>query len=217
MRPYPIIAALFLLFCQPLMAQPTTDGWALISNENGMKVYTRPNSKSGIKEVRITTRMETSIPGLMTALADVPGYENWVYKCVNPKRLKTASEQEYYYYVESDLPFPASNRDLVVRSRQWRDAATGKVYSHSVGLPDYKPEVEDIVRIRAFESSWEITPNNDGTVYIDYTAKTDPGGNIPAWIINLGIATGPVKTMEKLAEVVQDPKYQQAEALAYLK
>jgi hypothetical protein len=88
---------------------------------------------------------------------------------------------------------------------------------HSVGLPDYKPEVEDIVRIRAFESSWEITPNNDGTVYIDYTAKTDPGGNIPAWIINLGIATGPVKTMEKLAEVVQDPKYQQAEALAYLK
>jgi len=137
-------------------------GWVLQEEKTNLKVYTRPDERSGIKEVRIIATIKTTIPSLMAALNDVDGYTEWVYKCEQPKKLTVNSPQDFYYYTKTDLPFPVADRDLVVHSKQWKDAQTGVVYSRSVASPNYISKEKDVVRIQTFESFWHITDDNNG-------------------------------------------------------
>jgi len=188
-------------FSQDLLSE---EGWNMVSSSSDMKVYTRIVASSSIKELRIDFNMTGTVASVMQVLDDVEGYSNWVYKCEEPERLTTVSSREFYYYVQTDMPFPASDRDLIIRSRHQIDPASGIYRAHSLAVPEYLPNREGMVRVQNFESFWTVTPSGNGRVAIDYRVRTDPGGSIPAWIINLGITMGPVKTMEQLAATVQE-------------
>ena len=205
-----------ILFLPIFETNISANEWTLRQEKGDLKVYTRANADSGIKEVRITTLMETSQSGLMAALCDVPAYLDWVYKCSEARRLETVSEQEFFYYTKSDFPFPASDRDLIVHSWHWQDNH-GVIHSRSSARPDYLPDNKGVVRIREFNSTWKISPVGPDKVSIEYEVKTNPGGSLPAWVINLGITSGPVKTMENLAAMVKDSRYRNAPVPAYFR
>ncbi len=208
---------LFAGAISPKKTEVTVDlDWVLRHEKGVLKVYTRQNPDSGIQEVRITTRMNTPLAGFLSALSDVSAYQSWVYKCSEARLLETVNEQEFYYYSKTDLPFPVSDRDLVVHSRQWQDE-NGVIHSISNARPDYLPAQKSVVRIRSFRSYWKIQSSGADQVAIDYEIKTNPGGNIPAWIINLGITSGPVKTMEKLAEIIRHERYRDALLPSYIR
>lgn len=193
----------------------TPTEWELVVNKDAINIYTRANPDSGIKEVRVTTQIKIGLTELMTFLGDVPNYPNWVFKCSKANRLATNSEQDYYYYTQTEIPFPLKDRDLVVHSRQWQDAG-GVVHSRSQAAPDYIPRNDNLVRIQYFESNWKITPGQDGMVFIDYTVKTDPGGGIPAWVVNLAITKGPLKTMQQLMASLPQKQYEEVKPLSYI-
>jgi len=188
----------FFLFFGKIEAQnfDKTD-WQLKTTENNLKLYTRNNDQSGVKEVRIKTEIATSLDKLFAVLGDVSNYEKWVYKCSEAKMIKVISENDYYYYTRSDLPFPLSDRDIVVRSRQWKDK-DGLFYSHSSIIHNMVKTKKGIVRIKEFDAYWKITKKENGILGIDYVVQTHPGGSLPNWAINLGIAKGPIETMKSL-------------------
>ncbi len=177
--------------------------WELVKEEGNLKVYTRKSFDSEIKELRITTSMKVPLKDFIDALNDADSYKDWVYKCESSSLVQKVSETELYYQIETDFPFPLSDRDLVVHTKQRIDDS-GTFYSNSVASPDKRPEEEGVVRINLYESQWKVTPQNDGSVYIDYNSKVDPAGNIPLWVINLGITVGPVKSMERFTQFVED-------------
>lgn len=180
--------------------------WELVKEKGALKVYTRKNKDSDIKEIRITTNMRAPIENFVEALNDADSYKEWVYKCESSKLVKRISDSELYYQVETDFPFPMSDRDLVVQTVQrWDDF--GNFYSDSIARPDYKPKEKGVVRIDLFESHWRVTPKNDGSVDIDYNSRVDPAGSIPQWIVNLGLTVGPVKSMESFTEFVEEEGY----------
>ncbi|GJM36129.1 MAG: hypothetical protein DHS20C18_51300 [Saprospiraceae bacterium] len=205
---YPITIALlqFLLSSEQLSGQGD-HSWKLVKEEGKTKVYTRAKEDVKIKEVKITTTIKASMDRFLSVLDDVPDYINWVFRCKSAKRLLTISENEFYYYTSTKLPFPLSDRDIVIHTRQWKDPLTKTVYSESVADPDYIPEKENHVRIPFLKTSWEIRPESDGTLKISYLICTDPGGSLPAWLVNLAITQGPIKTMDGLARLVEDSKY----------
>ena len=180
--------------------------WELIKEQGPLKVYTRKSEDSDIKELRITTQMKATLNDFIEALNDADSYKEWVYKCASSRLVERISDFELYYQVESDFPFPLSDRDLVVYTIQKIDAS-GTFHSDSVARPDYQPKEKGVVRISLFESHWKVTALGDGTVFIDYNSKVDPAGNIPLWVINLGLTIGPVKTMESFTEFVEQKKF----------
>lgn len=182
-------------------------GWELIKEQGPLKVYTRKSADSDIKELRITTNMKASMDDFVNALNDADSYKEWVYKCPNSQLVKKVSDHELYYRVETDFPFPLSDRDLVVYTKQRFDAS-GVFYSDSVARPDYQPKEDGMVRIQLFESHWKVTSLKDGSIFIDYNSKVDPAGNIPQWVVNLGLTVGPVKSMESFTEFVEQRKFQ---------
>lgn len=148
--------------------------------------------------------MEVDFDHLLHVLTEVEDYDKWVFKSRNPKVLEEVGDNEMYYFVESDFPFPLSDRDMIIHSKQWLDPVSKVYTSKSVAVPDYLPEKKKMVRMPMLESHWKVWPLEDGRVEIDYRAIADPGGNLPAWLINMAITQGPTKTMRKLEKLAQE-------------
>jgi hypothetical protein len=177
--------------------------WELVKEKGPLKVYTRNSLDSDIKELRITTTMNASIDDFVDALSDADSYKEWVYKCESSKLVQKISDSELYYHVETDFPFPLSDRDLVVHTKQRFDE-TGVFYSDSFAISGIRPEEKGVVRIDLFESHWKVTAQNDKSIIIDYNSKVDPAGNIPLWVVNLGLTVGPVKSLERFTQFVEE-------------
>lgn len=196
--------ALFFLMLISYAQMSNAQEWNLSSDKEGTKIYTRSIAGCDTKEVRVLTTFKTDINTLRNVLADVDNYSDWAYKCKIAKKIKTISNNEFYYYTAYEFPFPAADRDLVIHTRQWRDDATEKVYFHSEAKPAYLPAKDSNVRIEHFVSDWVLTPNIDGTTTVEYKVSTSLGGNIPAWVVNMGITTGPEQGMKSLAGEVRN-------------
>lgn len=204
MKKYSLLLFFLFIFSANGFAQaPFAQDWELVKEKGDLKVYTRKSLDSDIKELRITTTMKASVNDFVDALNDADSYKVWVYKCESSKLVQKISDSELYYQVETDFPFPMSDRDLVAHTRQEFDES-GIFYSNSIATPDRTPKEEGVVRINLFESHWKVIPQNDGSVYIDYNSKVDPAGHIPKWVVNLGLTVGPIKSMERFTQFVEE-------------
>ena len=67
-----------------------------------------------------------------------------------------------------------------------------------------------IVRVKYSKVTWTVTPLHNGRFKVEYRLQMDPGGSIPAWLLNLFISKGPFESFTKLKEEIQTPKYREA-------
>ena len=183
--------------------------WKKTKEEDGIAVYFRDAADSDIKEIRIELDIETTLSGLMAALHDIDSYSQWVYKMPEAREVLTdrSGVNEVYYYSRSDFPWPLNDRDMVVRSTYEQHPTTGVIVSRSVAVPDALPREADNVRIEYMDITWKITPKPTGGVHIEYFFKSDPGGALPAWLINLALDKGPMGTFRGLRKELTKPKY----------
>lgn len=197
-----LLFSIFLLFGKTQAQNFDKTDWVLKTKEKNLKLYTRNSDESGVKEVRIRTQISTTLEKLLLVLGNVPNYQKWVYKCSESKMVKVDTNDDYHYYTRYDFPFPLSDRDIVVRSRQWLDKE-GIFYSHATLVKNMVDLKKGIVRIKDFDAHWKIIQREDGVLDIDYVVQTHPGGSLPSWAINLGIAKGPIETMKRLIKEVE--------------
>ncbi len=194
------LISIFLLFGGVSIGTSTSD-WDLITEDASTKVYTRRSSTSNLKEIRIVTQFNSDIATLKEVLTDVDGYPSWVFKCMGSKKIATINDNEFHYYLMTDMPYPVSNRDLVVHTKNWKK--NNQYFSKSVAAPEFISKKQGMVRVPKFSSAWEVTPISDQTIQIEYEASTDPGGYLPGWVVNLGITKGPINTMQSLKQEVE--------------
>ncbi|MGK0387740.1 MAG: hypothetical protein ACI94Y_000466 [Maribacter sp.] len=173
--------------------------WKLVVDQGDLKVYKRISSHSSFKEIKATYIIAAPMEEIVEALNDINKYAEWVYKCKEAKYVRKISDSKFIYYNHSDLPYPISDRDMVVVNEEWYDAAAGTIRSFSTIAQDHNlPLKKNVVRIKEFESKWLFKDLGDGRTSIAYEMFLDPGGSLPAWAVNMAVAKGPVKTMRGL-------------------
>ncbi|MBK8042790.1 MAG: START domain-containing protein [Haliscomenobacter sp.] len=208
----PTITLLFIAFSFALAAQETP--WKLKKASDGIEVYYRSVPESAINELRIKTSIRASMPALLSVMRDFSRYPQWIYQCTEASRIEKVNEREFIYYGVMDFPWPLADRDFVARSKMTRNPETGAVHIEVKGAPGYKPLVKDRVRIPVMHYHWTLTPEN-GVLLVDYQLKSDPGGSLPAWAINLGLDQGPVQTIKNLRQLAMKTSGNSAN-LAYI-
>ena len=60
------------------------------------------------------------------------------------------------------------------------------------------------------KSLWTLIPKGNGRVDVSYELIVDPGGWIPAWLVNMTMAVGPYNTILNMREELKKEKYQSA-------
>ncbi|HEB62225.1 MAG TPA: hypothetical protein ENI82_03640 [Bacteroidetes bacterium] len=173
------------------------DEWELVKSDEQMKVFTRISPDCAIKEVKVIGILNCSLNSVVQSLIKVEDYPKWIYKCKKAFQFYTINKDEFHYYVYTDMPFPFHDRDMVIHTRQWYDSK-GVWYSSSIAKPDLLLTKKGVIRIKKSHIKWEIKKLTDQSVEYYYYISMDPGGALPAWLINLGIEKGPIGTLNAL-------------------
>ena len=203
-----ILPALVLISCIS-MAQ---GDWAMKLNKEGIKVYTKDAAGSPIKAIKTECELETTIDVLTSVLLDVNDSKEWIYATKKATLLQQLSPTQVIYYSEIALPWPINNRDFIVQLSITQDSVSKTVKAVSINKPGWLPRFKDIVRVEQAYAQWLITPMANGRLHVEYELQVDPGGCIPAWLVNMFATTGPFYTFQKLRQQVKKPEYNNAVA-----
>ena len=130
-----------------------------------------------------------------------------MYHCGQVQVLKTISPLELIYYQVTEVPWPASNRDFIGRLKISQDPNTKIITARVENLPDYIPEKQGIVRLRQFRETMTITPKGRDQSELSYEMMMDVGGNIPGWMVNMAVTSGPYETLSAMKKLVNTGAY----------
>ena len=177
--------------------------WKLITNKDGIRVYQSESKNSDYKPIKVECTLAGSFDKLISVLNNVNGHKDWVYNNKTSYLIKRVSAYEFYYYSETYLPWPMSNRDAVLHLKITRDSLDRFLKINATGVPNYIPEKSGKVRVPKTTISWYVTPSSKNTIHITYIFDANPGGSLPSWLVNMFADKGPYESFKKLGEVLK--------------
>ncbi len=131
--------------------------WKLVKEEDGIKVYTKHESGSDYKAFKAEMQVSCNIENIVEVLKNSESINSWIVNCKGVKLLKTDNNDQYFY-IETSLPFPFKNRDMVYHF-QYIEINSGQEKVIVTGIPEYIPPKEGIVRLAKANGYWLLTFN----------------------------------------------------------
>lgn len=196
-RYFSLLSALLFYIMPSAIA---AEKWDLKKDDEGIKIYTRTVPNSPHKALRATFTMKGTLNILENILLDISKQTDWVYSTKTSSLVKRMGEHDLVYYSEKSMPWPVTNRDAVVRISITRSDATTMLVN-AISVVGTVPEKKGIVRVPFSKVSWEVKALNDNTLSVVYEALVDPGGSLPAWVVNMFSTKGPFETFKSVREI----------------
>lgn len=190
-----------------LFAPSLSFAWELEKDEDGIRVYTREVSGSDFREYKGVTRVKATLTALVALATDAGACPTYVETCTEGKLLQKVSDTERYVYTYNDAPWPVADRDACVHNVITQDPYRKTVHIKMTAAPGKAEEKEDVVRIMELDAEWRFTPIDKNTTEVFYRVKTEPGGDLPAWLVNSVIVDQPFETLSKMKKIIKSPQY----------
>ena len=184
------------------------DDWEIKKENDDITVYTRPSQTNDFDEYKATTTVDFSMSAFLNVMWDVEAYPTWIPNMKYSKLLDKKDDTVQIYYSSLKVPFPYENRDVVYYNKFVMDSAKQHLTIHIKALPDYIEKKDGLVRMPSGNGKWEVQSKGDGKLEVSLQMLVDPGGNIPAWLVNHFIANSPYQTLKNLKSFGKKEKYQ---------
>jgi ribosome-associated toxin RatA of RatAB toxin-antitoxin module len=159
-------------------------GWTPAGERDGIVVEQRAVTESPIRAVRGRGRSPLPPPAILETIWNQREYPQFVPYL---KRLDVLAEgpDELLVYEQVAMPLVATDRDYTIRLRRMTYPDTGRIeVAFASADAEGPPENDAHVRVRTISGSWVIEPDPAGGSRATYTVQSDPGGAIPAWLVN---------------------------------
>lgn len=181
--------------------------WQLRTEKEGIKVYSSEVPDSKIKAIKVIGDFYTTPAQLAAVVMNVSTATDWVYHLKSSTLIKKVSNNEIYYYAEVSLPWPAANRDFVAHLTAIQNPQTKTITIDGPAVPGYVAEKKGLVRIDNSVGKWIITPIGTNQVRVEYSIHVDPGGTLPAWLVNMFADEAPMQIFKNLKNELQKRAY----------
>jgi hypothetical protein len=178
--------------------------WRLRKENPEIKVYSANTVDSGYNMIKVEAVMTGTINKLTSILKDVEKNKEWVYKTKYAQKLDSLNSNDFRYYAVTMLPFPLSNRDMIIRMQFLPDPSNNALTVKATGDPAARPPKKGLVRVKKFNGTWQVKQEPGNKLSIVYHLKLDSGGNIPLGVSNLFVSTGPFETFRNLSKRLRE-------------
>jgi START domain-containing protein len=179
----------------------------LKKDRDSIKVYTCPSGHLKFKSIKASFTVNARLSQLVAFILDINNYCDWQYHTVKARLLKKINEQEVVYYTEIAAPWPVSNRDMVIDLQVSQDTRTKVLTITSKSVTGWVPEKDHLVRVPMSQGSWTVVPISSSLLKVEYFVLIDPGGSVPAWMINMVAAQAPYDSFKILKDKIQQKKF----------
>ncbi|HTD41706.1 MAG TPA: START domain-containing protein [Mucilaginibacter sp.] len=197
-----IISFLIVLAIVPISSFAQKE-WHLIKDEDGIKIYTRRLENVKFKEIRADFDLKATEDQLINILKNISHHKDWSYGTKKTFLISKKGKDTLIYYSEVSLPWPLSNRDLVIELSFKKDTLNKTMVIQAKSISGVLPDKPGLIRVPFSMALWDIRVQSDNLLKIHYTFSTNPGGALPAWLVNFAASTGPYNSFRKLKELVR--------------
>lgn len=177
------------------------DGWELVKDKNGLKIYTRPTEGSQYKTYKGEASLNMGMQELYHVLADVEQYDQWVYECSESRLLSKVENSEYTYYSIMELPWPFDNRDMTTTMKVSFSSDTIRLATKLTKAK--QPQTKGLVAVTAYDEVTTLIKIDDDHVRMIMEGYFEPGGSLPAWLMNMFLSEGPYESIINIKKLYE--------------
>jgi hypothetical protein len=199
---YSYSSGILILFLSILSIVPLASGQTdcqLKKQKEDLKVYTCSAAESKLKVLKAEFIIEdTSFEELLEFLKNINNCVTWQYNTIEAAALQN-HDGAIIYRTVIEAPWPVSNREMILELTSAFDSVKQELTIVSRSIDYEYPQTDDFVRVPFALGRWQVV-SVQGSLRVVYTLRIDPGGSVPAWLINLSMAEGPYNSFSKLKE-----------------
>ena len=189
------------LLVTPIVTSAQEAPWQLEMEQQNIRVFSREVAGSPFLAVKAISHIDAPISAVIAQLGDGNGCVAWRSMCKSSRIIEQVSDNERYVYVVLDLPWPVSDRDMVIYSNATEDKSQSKVSVSFESVSDRYPH-QDLVRAES-NASYIIAAVGKDQVEFTYILHTDLGGMIPADRFNSKLLDSTLEDMQRLLELLE--------------
>lgn len=193
-----LFAFLSLLFISGARGQQDC---SLKKQKDDLKVFTCDTDSGRLKTLRSEFILEqTTFEELEEFMLNVGNYVNWQYNTIEAKILQKTHDHSIVYRVVVEAPWPLSNREMITKLSIHFDSTAQqlKITNHNTSYEF--PQNKELVRVPFSDGVMLVSKLDASSLKVVYSLRIDPGGNVPAWLVNIAMAEGPFYSFTKLKQ-----------------
>jgi ribosome-associated toxin RatA of RatAB toxin-antitoxin module len=167
--------------------EPSATAWVLSANTEAVCVYTHAAENSNIHEIRAEATLAASPAKVFSVIAAYARYPEFM-PYVKTSELIQSADDTSWVFQQLALPFPVSNRYYTIRLVADHHLASEGRYrvDWTLAGPEVPGRTGSGVPLLTNTGYWQLQPVDEGKgTHLTYFIHTDPGGALPAWVINI--------------------------------
>jgi hypothetical protein len=175
-------------------------GWELKRDRDGVVIYTRESPDSPLKEYRASAVYDCSLKEVYDIAMDLESRPDWVINCTGLEIIDTV-DGKIRYHTSYDIPWPMQDRDLVVElEKKEYTPAYAHLLTRSIDL-EY-PLKKGVVRMPRYREEVFYEKIDEGHTRFRVEGFADPGGSVPAWVVNMFLVDGTYDSVIRTREII---------------
>jgi START domain len=194
---------IFLCFASAYVyGQPTHCN--LKKQAEGIKVYTCKTELERFRTLKAEFVIKnTSIVELRNFLLHINNYPTWQYNTIHSEVIQRISDNEIQYVSDIDAPWPVEDRETVIDLKISGEPSQQQMHIEMHTFQSERAVKEGFIRVPFMYGQWNVKRVNDNSLQVEYILQIDPGGSIPAWLVNLAMAEGPYISFKNLKKQLE--------------
>lgn len=192
--------------------------WEKYDDRDGITLWRRRAPGSHLVTFRGRGSVGASIDRVTAVLRGSERDPEWMADCVDAATVRFLSVTDAVIYHRTGSPVPfISDRDTVLKVATKVDAGRRTILMTFTQTRDpLRPPVKGVVRMPRLVGHWRLVAKGPFTTEVEYQVQADPGGFIPAWLVNLVTRKLPFRTLQGLRQQVTAKGYDHHLAMVQL-
>jgi hypothetical protein len=203
-----ILTVSLLFFCSKVggfaeNADPDTADFVLVKENDGISIYERwltikPDQQA--REIKATFLLRARPNEAVALIKDESRGRQWN-KNTRAYKIISQNDNNWFGYIQYDLPWPVSNQDCVLQYNQNYSGNSLRVEFHEARHPSF-PIQKRIQRIPEINGRWIFTETEMG-VAVEYYISTTPSTTLPGWLTDPIIRNNLIETLQVFREILE--------------
>lgn len=173
--------------------------WTYVNKLKGISSFQKNITDTTAKAYKGVCVINSPIKTIFSIISDVKNHNKWVKFCESSQMVEQISPSNSTQYYRFDIPWPFSNRDMVINSTTDINWEQGKVIITSVASNQSDiPEDETFIRVVKSKQEWvleQINPTSTKVTFTSYTPLTTSDSSL---LKEMAATTIPFSTLEQL-------------------
>ena len=197
---------ILLMFCMFFYTSLSVaeENWQLAQDEDDIRVYTKPNAKTMLKDFKADMIVQASIEKVNSHMSAMEDQTKWMYDRKLTKVLDRPNDRSSIIYSVTNAPWPVMDRDAVVSFTYNENNTDEFIRIDVVNVDDYHPLNKDMVRVPYLKGFWELIKIDDNRTKIVFMNAASPGGDIPDWLADSFVLDMPYHSLNNFRDMLKN-------------